>query len=72
MAWFNTKLAPCSFVPGDMVLRWALNPRKLQSKWEGPFVVTQASTHSAYRLAGLDGVPLPHSWNAETLKKYYM
>ncbi|KAF0920627.1 hypothetical protein E2562_035914 [Oryza meyeriana var. granulata] len=31
-AWFNTKLAPRSFAPGDMVLRRALNPRKLQNK----------------------------------------
>ncbi|KAF0897495.1 hypothetical protein E2562_037622 [Oryza meyeriana var. granulata] len=28
-AWFNTKLAPHSFAPGDMVLRRALNPGKL-------------------------------------------
>ncbi|KAF0894047.1 hypothetical protein E2562_033926 [Oryza meyeriana var. granulata] len=71
-AWFNTKLAPRSFAPSDMVLRWTINPRKLQNKWEGPFVVTQASTRGAYRLARLDGVPLPHPWNAEALKKYYM
>ncbi|KAF0922679.1 hypothetical protein E2562_001077 [Oryza meyeriana var. granulata] len=31
-AWFNTKLAPRSFAPSDMVLRQALNPGKLQNK----------------------------------------
>ncbi|KAF0889013.1 hypothetical protein E2562_021071 [Oryza meyeriana var. granulata] len=31
-AWFNTKLAPHSFVPGDMVLRRAHKPEKLQNK----------------------------------------
>ncbi|KAF0911443.1 hypothetical protein E2562_008316 [Oryza meyeriana var. granulata] len=71
-AWFNTKLVPRSFAPGDMVLRCALNPRKLQNKWEGPFVVTQASARGAYRLADLDGTSLPHPWNAEALKKYYV
>ncbi|KAF0896839.1 hypothetical protein E2562_029351 [Oryza meyeriana var. granulata] len=39
-AWFNTMLAPYSFGPGDMVMWWALNPEKLQNKWEGPFMVT--------------------------------
>ncbi|KAF0908694.1 hypothetical protein E2562_027245 [Oryza meyeriana var. granulata] len=71
-AWFNTKLAPHSFVPGDKVLRWVLNPEKLQNKWEGPFMVTQTSTRGAYCLAELDGALLPHPWNTEALKKYYM
>ncbi|KAF0917049.1 hypothetical protein E2562_016348 [Oryza meyeriana var. granulata] len=70
--WFNTKLAPRSFAPGDMVLRRALNPGKLQNKWEGLFMVTQASACRAYRLAELDGAPLPHPWNVKALKKYYM
>ncbi|KAF0900543.1 hypothetical protein E2562_032138 [Oryza meyeriana var. granulata] len=55
-----------------MVLQQALNLGKLQNKWEGPFMVAQASTHGAYCLAELDGAPLPHPWNAEALKKYYM
>ncbi|KAF0926062.1 hypothetical protein E2562_020738 [Oryza meyeriana var. granulata] len=38
-AWYDSKLAPRHFIPDDMVLRRALNPRKLQKKWEGPFVV---------------------------------
>ncbi|KAF0895067.1 hypothetical protein E2562_006779 [Oryza meyeriana var. granulata] len=71
-AWFNTKLAPRSFAPRDMVLRQVLNSGKLQNKWEGPFMVTQANTHGAYHLAKLDGAPLLHPWNAEALKKYYM
>ncbi|KAF0889590.1 hypothetical protein E2562_028681 [Oryza meyeriana var. granulata] len=71
-AWYDNKLAPCHFVPGDMVLRRALILGKLQKKWEGPFIVTRVGTNRAYHLAELDGTSLPHPWNAEALKKYYV
>ncbi|KAF0896892.1 hypothetical protein E2562_029580 [Oryza meyeriana var. granulata] len=71
-AWYDNKLLPRHFVLGDMVLRRALSPGKLQRKWEGPFIVTWAGTNGAYRLAELDGTSLPHSWNVEALRKYYV
>ncbi|KAF0915351.1 hypothetical protein E2562_035842 [Oryza meyeriana var. granulata] len=71
-AWFDTKTAPCAFMPGDMVLQCALNPGKLQNKWEGPFVVSRASVRGAYHLTNLEDTPLPHPWNAEALKNYYV
>ncbi|KAF0909589.1 hypothetical protein E2562_038081 [Oryza meyeriana var. granulata] len=67
-AWYDNKLAPRHFVPGDMVLQCTTSLAKLQKKWEGPFVVTRASANEAYRLAELDGAPLPHPWNVEASK----
>ncbi|KAF0897115.1 hypothetical protein E2562_033666 [Oryza meyeriana var. granulata] len=51
--WFNTKLAPHSFAPRDMVLWRALNPGKLQNKWEGPLCQKVASAEPRVEAAHL-------------------
>lgn len=70
--WYNKKVAPKAFRPGDVVLRCALSPGKLQNKWEGPILVIGSGTGGACRLAELDGTPLPHPWNANLLRRYYI
>lgn len=41
---------------------------KLQSKWEGPFIVIKSETPSAFRLQTLDGEDDPYSGNEDTLQ----
>ncbi|KAF0930785.1 hypothetical protein E2562_035257 [Oryza meyeriana var. granulata] len=71
-AWYDNKLAPYHFVPSDMVLRHAFSPGKFQKKWEGLFIVTWVGAKGAYCLVELDGTSLPHPWNMEALRKYYV
>lgn len=44
---------------------------KLESKWEGPFIVKKKTETGAFKLAYLDGDELKHTWNAISLKKFY-
>jgi hypothetical protein len=41
---------------------------KMNSKWEGPFLVAEMPRPEACRLRTLDGVDDPYSWNKETTK----
>jgi hypothetical protein len=45
---------------------------KMNSKWEGPFLVTEMSRPEAYRLQTLEGVNDPYLWNKEMLQKYFV
>ena len=60
---------------GDWVLKRKLNAGtigKLQSKWDGPYLVLYSNRPGSYHLADLKGNELQHPWNADSLKKYYM
>ena len=65
------------FKVGDLVLRKVIlatkDPAqgKLGSTWEGPHRVIKFYKRGTYHLEKLDGIALPHPWNAEHLKKYY-
>jgi hypothetical protein len=60
---------------GDLVLRRVLKGKmkgKMNSKWEGPSLVTEMSRPEAYRLQMLKGVEDPYSWNKNMLQKYFI
>ena len=63
-----------SFNIGDMVLRRIQDEtglHKLNSRWEGPFIVTKVTGLRSYRLIYADGLEVPNSWNIEHLRKFY-
>jgi hypothetical protein len=59
---------------GDLVMKrkknWE-NPGKLQEPWEGPYKEKETNMPGAFRLTDQTGEELPHSWNADSLKRYY-
>ena len=65
------------FKVGDLVLKKVtlatkdLTQGKLGPTWEGPYRVIKFYKRGTYHLEKLDGIALPHPWNAEHLKKYY-
>ena len=42
---------------------------KLNSRWEGPFIVTKVTRPGSYRITDADGNEVPNSWNIEHLRK---
>ena len=74
--YYNSRVRPRVFFPGDLVLRKAEASRpveasgKLAPNWEGPYQVESSLGHGAYRLRTLGGDSLPRTWNAEALRYY--
>jgi hypothetical protein len=63
-----------SFNVGELVLRRILDEsdlHKLNSRWEGPFVVKQVTRPGSYRLQFPEGHHVPNSWNVQNLRKFY-
>jgi hypothetical protein len=63
-----------SFNIGDLVLRRIQDEsglHKLNSRWEGPFVVKQVTRPRSYRLQYPEGQDVPNSWNIQNLCKFY-
>ena len=63
-----------SFNVGDLVLRRIQDEtglHKLNSRWEGPFIVTKVTRPGSYRITNADGNEVPNSWNIEHLRKFY-
>nr|CAH67397.1 H0115B09.9 [Oryza sativa] len=74
-SYYNKKVKIRQIEEGDLVLKKTLNEvavEKLESKWEGPFIVKRKLETGAYKLAHLDGEELKHTWNAISLKKFYV
>lgn len=75
--YYDQHVRERGFRPGDLVLRKILLDTKdrttepLGANWEGPYRVLDIARPGTYRLATLNGKHLPHSWNAEHLRKYY-
>ena len=75
--YYNQKVKPRSYVPGDLVLKKLLPARKnpargkLGSKWEGPYIVSRVVRPGNYELHMEEGKVLHHAWNAEHLKFFY-
>ena len=68
----RVKTRPLS--PGDMVLKRVTNPMamgKLDTKWEGPYIITRSTRAGSFSLATPDGQQLGHTWNAKNLRKFY-
>jgi hypothetical protein len=63
-----------SFSIGDLVLRRIQDEsglHKLNSRWEGPFVVKQVTRPGSYRLQYPEGQDVPNSWNIQNLRNFY-
>lgn len=57
-----------------MVLKHVTNPAtrgKLESKWEGSYVITCATREGSYYMATPKGQQLDHTWNAKSILKFY-
>jgi hypothetical protein len=73
--WRDKKVKLKNIKPGHLVLRRVSNPdtvKKLQLKWEGPFLVVSSSRPGSYRLKDMDGNDILRSWNADELQRYYV
>ncbi|KAL0410901.1 UNVERIFIED_CONTAM: hypothetical protein Slati_3679800 [Sesamum latifolium] len=71
---YNARVKPRNFQVGDLVILKveASGPiGKLDSKWEGPYKVTEIVNAVLYKLQQLDGRNIPRTWNVANLKKYY-
>ena len=75
--YYNQKVKPRNYKPGDLVLKKLLPARKnpahgkLGPSWEGPYIVTRVIRPDNYELQTREGKILPHTWNAEHLKRFY-
>ena len=75
--YYNQKVKPISYKLGDLVLKKLLPARKnsahgkLGPSWEGPYIVTRVIRPGNYELQTEKGKILPHTWNAEHLKRFY-
>ena len=74
---YDQRVKPKSYKPGDLVLKKLLPARKdpshgkLGPNWEGPYIISCIIRPSNYELQAEEGKTLPHSWNAEHLKRFY-
>ncbi|KAI3802237.1 hypothetical protein L1987_30367 [Smallanthus sonchifolius] len=75
---YNKNIRIRRFQVGDLLLRKAFqnttNPsdRKLEPKWEDPYLIDSETGKGAYWLATMEGDILPRSWNAIHIKTYFM
>ena len=75
--YYDRRVGPRSFKPGDLVLRKLLPSRKdrthgkLEPNWEGPYLVSRIVRPDNYELQTEERKTLPHSWNAEHLRRFY-
>jgi hypothetical protein len=72
-SWSDLKARKRDFDVGNLVL--LRSPRtessgKVESKWEGPYVIIKKTRPGAYRLADPQGPKLEHSGNADNLQKF--
>ena len=75
--YYNQKVKPISYMPGDLVLKKLLPARKnpahgkLNPDWEGPYIISRVVRAGNYELQTEKGKILQHAWNAEHLKHFY-
>jgi hypothetical protein len=74
-SWRDSKVKKIEFDIGNLVLLWSPQRKssgKLESKWEGPYVVIEKTRPRVYRLMDPQGANLEHSWNADNLHRFYV
>ena len=75
--YYNQKVRPISYMPGDLVLKKLLPTRKnpahgkLGLNWEGPYIISRVVRPGNYELQTEKGKILQHTWNAEHLKRFF-
>jgi hypothetical protein len=73
-AWKYRKVVTEDINTGDLVLKRKKNlenPGKLQESWEGLYIAKETNVPGAFCLTYQTGEELPHSWNTDSLKRYY-
>jgi hypothetical protein len=73
--WRDPKVKKRDFDIGNLVL--LRSPRtessdKLNSKWEGPYVIIEKTRLGTYHLVDPQGLKLEHSRNADNLHRFYI
>ncbi|XP_065008767.1 uncharacterized protein LOC135639007 [Musa acuminata AAA Group] len=74
---YNQRVRPRPIKLGDLVLRRTevSDPTRARGKlapnWEGPYRVAEVIRIGTFRLTTMMGHPLPRTWNAQNLKKYF-
>jgi hypothetical protein len=61
-AWKDRKVVRKDIKTSDLVL-------KRKKNWEGPYIAKETNMSRAFRLTDQTGEELPHSWNADSLKR---
>ena len=75
--YYNQKVKPRSYMPGDLVLKKLLPARKnpthgkLGPKWEDPYIISRVIRPGNYEFQKDEGKIPHHAWNAEQLKHFY-
>jgi hypothetical protein len=74
-SWRDSKVKKREFDFDNLVL--LRSPRtessgKLDSKWDGPYIIIKKTRPWAYRPADPQGTKLEHSWNADNLRSFYV
>jgi hypothetical protein len=73
-SWKDRKLVRKDIKFGNLVLKrkknWE-NSAKLQEPWEGPYIAKETNMSRTFWLIDQPSEELPHSWNADSLKRYY-
>ena len=75
--YYDQRVKPRSYKLGDLVLKKLLPARKdplhgkLGPNWEGHYIISRIIRPGNYELQTEEGKTLPHSWNAEHLKRFY-
>ncbi|GAA0170749.1 hypothetical protein LIER_24943 [Lithospermum erythrorhizon] len=74
---YNKRVRGWKFLVGHLVLTTRQEsghkkPGKLESPWEGPYLVKTIVGPVTCELETLDGRQEPRSWNACHLKRYYV
>jgi hypothetical protein len=71
--YHSRRIRSRSFNVGDMVLRLKQErPLKLESPWEGPYIVTEVIPGGAYRLKNpASGKDVGNPWNIAQLRRFY-
>ena len=59
----------------DLVLRRkpnAANARKVQPKWEGPYMAKAGGRPWSFYLTNSEGKATTHTWNIDSLRRFYI
>ena len=75
--YYNKRVKRKAFLPGNLVSRKleATGSKegrgKLAPNWEDPIRISEDIGNGAYRLETLEVDPIPRTWNANNLRKFY-
>lgn len=72
-SWRNKQVTRKDIKPGNFVLIMKQTKEgKLQSKWEGPYIIVRYKRKGSFHLINHDDEGTRHTWNANNLRCYYV